>query len=79
MHDRPETSPPPAAPIRPISYAPAEVISEQRADGSLLLRARMPLQHFNPSLAGLFRAAVEAQPGRVFLAERAGEGWRKLT
>ena len=27
----------------------------------------------------LFRAAVEAQPGRVFLQERAGDAWRKLT
>ncbi len=29
--------------------------------------------------ARLFRAAVEAQPSRVFLAERAGDAWRKLT
>ncbi len=79
MHDRRKTAAGAEAPIRPIAYAPVEIASEKAADGSLRLRSRMALGHFDPSLARLFRAAVEAQPARVFLAERAGEAWRRLS
>src|SRR5262249_48190534 len=52
---------------------------ERGADGVLHLRSRTPLAAYDPSLAGLFRAAVEAKPDRVFLAERDGSGgWRRL-
>jgi feruloyl-CoA synthase len=67
------------APIRPIAYAPAHVIREDRADGAMVLRAAAPLDPYDPSLARLFRAAVDAAPGRTFLAEREAGGWRKLT
>src|SRR5437667_12847584 len=33
----------------------------------------------DPSLARLFRAAVERNPAGIFLAEREGGHWRKLT
>ena len=47
---------------------------------SLRLRSTGPLAGYDPSLARLFRAAVERNPGGLFLAERdAGGGWRKLT
>jgi feruloyl-CoA synthase len=75
-------APPPAtttAAMRPIAYAPVAVLQEKREDGSLLLRARAPLAPYDPSLGRMFRAAVAAQPDRVFLAERAGNDWRKLT
>jgi feruloyl-CoA synthase len=68
-----------AAPLRPIAYAPPATLSATAADGTLRLRASATLQAFDPSLARLFRAAVEAQPERTFLAERAGEAWRALT
>ena len=45
----------------------------------MVLRAAAPLQAYDPSLARLFRAAVETAPGGTFLAERAGESWRRLT
>ena len=42
--------------------------------------ARAPLGAYDPSLARLFRAAVAAQPGRMFLAgARRGGGWRRVT
>jgi len=37
----------------------------------MVLRAAAPLQPYDPSLARLFRAAVETAPGHTFLAERA--------
>ncbi len=68
-----------AAPIRPIAYAEPRVIREDRPDGAMVLRAAAPLGAYDPSLANLFRAAVAAAPDRIFLAERAAGGWRKLT
>jgi len=47
--------------------------------GGYRLRSRLPLAPHDPSLGRMFRAAVEAWPDRVLLAERAGGGWRTLT
>jgi feruloyl-CoA synthase len=69
----------PAAPIAAIAYAAPDIVREIRPDGTIHLRSATPLGAFDPNLARLFRAAVEQQPGRVFLAERVGEAWRKLT
>jgi feruloyl-CoA synthase len=70
---------PAPAPIRAIAYAPPAVIREARPDGAVVLRAAAPLGGFDMSLAQLFRAAVATAPGRVFLAERSGDDWRRLT
>src|SRR5215475_6703991 len=67
------------APLRGIAYAPAAVRREQAADGSTRLSATEPLGTYDPSLARLFRAAVERAPERVFLAERVEGSWRTLT
>ena len=66
--------------IRPIAYAPVDVVRERRPDGAMLLRARADLGAHDPSLARLFRAAVLAKPDRLFLAERDATGaWQGLT
>jgi feruloyl-CoA synthase len=68
------------SPLRPIAFARPDVVCETAADGSLRMRSRMQLASYDPSLARLFRAAVERNPAGLFLAERdAGGGWRKLT
>ena len=67
------------SPVRAISYAPVAVDAERRSNGTTILRSRTPLAPYDPSLAALFRAAVENQPERIFLAERNGEQWRTLT
>jgi feruloyl-CoA synthase len=68
-----------ATKVRPIAYAPVALISEKRADGSLLLRAREALHSYDPSLGRMFRSAAATWPNRLFIAERAGEYWRALT
>jgi len=68
-----------AAPYRAIDFAPVDLACEALPDGGFRLRSRTPLASHDPSLARMFRAAVEANPGGVFLAERSGEGWRALT
>jgi feruloyl-CoA synthase len=69
-----------AAPLRPIAYGAPAVACDTAPDGTLHLRSTVALAPHDPSLARLFRAAVERNPSGLFLAEReAGGGWRKLT
>jgi feruloyl-CoA synthase len=64
---------------RPIAYAPPRVVCERGSDGVLRYRSSVPLAPYDPSLARLFRGAVERNPAGIFLAERDGATWRKLT
>jgi feruloyl-CoA synthase len=67
------------APLRPIAYGRPQIVWEKDPDGSLRCRSTEPLRPHDPSLAQLFRAAVERNPAGLFLAERDGDGaWRKL-
>src|SRR5271157_5160155 len=66
-------------PIRAIDFAPVDLVRTEAPDGSILLRARGPFAPYEPSLVRVFRAAVETAPTRIFLAERRGDGWRKIT
>ncbi len=70
---------PAAAPYRAIHFGAVDLDCETLPDGGFRLRSRTPLAAHDPSLARMFRAAVEQAPDRVFLAERSGEGWRRLT
>src|SRR5438046_480403 len=63
----------------PIAYAPPRVACERGTDGVIRLRSTEPLRPYDPSLARLFRAAVERNPAGIFLAEREGANWHKLT
>ena len=71
---------PTSAPLRAIAYAVPRIVHERADDGSLHCRSSEALAPHHPSLARLFRAAVERNPDGLFLAERAGGGdWHKLT
>src|SRR5215217_7852887 len=70
---------PAAAPHRPITFAPARARRATDPNGVVRVSCPEPLAPYAPSLARLFRAAVEAQPTRTFLQERTGDGWRKLS
>jgi feruloyl-CoA synthase len=67
------------APHRPIAFGSPAIQCEQDADGSTRLRSRVELGAYDPNTARLFRAAVSKNPDGVFIAERAGEGWHKIT
>jgi feruloyl-CoA synthase len=64
--------------IRPIDFA-APAIGYEQSAGTVRMRSLTPLENYQPSLAHMFRAAGERQPGRVFIAEREGARWRTLT
>jgi feruloyl-CoA synthase len=70
---------PEPAPYRPIDFGPVDMACDPILGGGHRLRSRIALAPHAPSLARMFRAAVEAQPDRVFLAERSDNGWRTLT
>jgi feruloyl-CoA synthase len=71
---------PTPAPLRAIAYAVPRIVHERADDGCLHYRSSETLVPHHPSLARLFRAAVERNPDGLFLAERAGGGdWHKLT
>jgi len=60
-------------------FAAPVTTAERLADGSLVLRSGIPLQPYGASMAGLFRAAADAHPDRVLVAQRDADGWRKVT
>jgi len=66
-------------PYRPIAFAPVDVACDAVRGGGFRLHARTTLEPHDQSLGRMFRAAVEAQPDRAFLAERSGDRWRTLT
>ena len=66
------------APFRDARYAPRALNIERRADGSLMLANPTPFgTGFTTTLDALVHWAAAA-PERVWLAERAGEGWRTV-
>ena len=67
-------------PFKPINFATADVVCKQTPDGGYRIQSKRPLQPIEPSLASLFRRAVERQPERLFLAERDAAGiWQGVT
>ena len=60
-------------------FAPAGVDLERRADGSVVLRSPQALGPTARALGEWLVQWAARAPDRTFLAERAGDGWRKLT
>jgi feruloyl-CoA synthase len=62
-----------------LRFAPAKVDVERRTDGTVLLRSPQKLGAYARCVTEWLLHWSEKAPERVFLAERAAEGWRKLT
>ena len=58
---------------------PSELLVERRADGCVLLRSPHELGPYPRRLTERLDYWAERAPGRVFLAQRDGAGWRTLT
>ena len=61
-----------------LRYAPAEVKVEKRADGAMVLRSPQPLQPYARAVGDWLLHWYERAPDRTFLAERNGDGWRRV-
>jgi len=66
-------------PFKDIEFAPPLVERLPLPDGGFLLRSPVPLNEYAPSMAHMLRRQAQAIPDRNFLAERAGESWRRVT
>src|SRR5687768_15988294 len=66
-------------PFRAIDFAPPLVEVEHRPDGGMVLRSPVPLGAHDRSLGAMLDRWAAADPERPCLAEREGEGWRRLS
>jgi len=62
-----------------LRFAPAEVRLEKRADGATILRSPQPLKPCARAVGDWLVHWYERAPDRTFLAERKGEGWRRVS
>lgn len=62
-----------------LELRPHKVIREDRADGAILLRSGYEMSEVAPSTGAWLDHWADTAPDRVFLAERAGTGWRAVT
>jgi feruloyl-CoA synthase len=63
----------------PLRFLAARVNVDRRADGTLVLRSPEPLAAHASCLGELLRHWASTAPERMFLAERAGGAWRKMS
>ena len=62
-----------------LRYAPAEVRVEKRADGTQVLRSPQPLGACARAVGDWLLHWYERAPERCFIAERKGDGWRRVS
>jgi feruloyl-CoA synthase len=62
-----------------LTFGPPDVIVERRADGAMLVRSPHPLGAYPRAATDWLDHWASVAPDRLFLAEREGETWRKLT
>jgi feruloyl-CoA synthase len=60
------------------SFISHDVVREDRPDGAILLRTRVPLGPVARSTGAWLHRWAKDAPDRVLLAERSGQGWREL-
>ena len=60
-------------------FAPAAVVSEKLPDGGMILRSPQALGACARAVGDKLAGWASWMPHRVFLAEREGEGWRRVT
>src|SRR5712671_6474017 len=67
-------------PLRAISFGNPAVSIDRRDDGTIYLRPKIPLGEYPARLTDRLHHWANAEPNRVFMAERdAGRGWRQIT
>ncbi len=62
-----------------LRFAPAQVHVEKRGDGTMILRSPQTLGSYPRAVGEWLVQWARKEPQRIFLAERAGETWRKVT
>src|ERR1700734_2706662 len=60
------------------TFVSHDVVREDRLDGAILLRTRVPLGPVARNTGAWLHRWAKDAPDRVLLAERSGQGWREL-
>src|SRR3954454_11837928 len=68
-----------AHPLRAISFGDPAVRIDRRDDGTIYLRPKAALGDYPVRITDRLHYWAEAAPDRIFMAERAGDGWREIT
>ncbi len=68
-----------AVPARKVRLGPQDVITERRADGTILLRSPQPLGPYPAKLTERLEHWAKVAPDRTLFAQRDGAGWRKVS
>ncbi|WP_043744133.1 feruloyl-CoA synthase [Paramagnetospirillum magneticum] len=63
----------------PINFAPARVEVEKLEDGAFIIRSPDSLKPYSRCLGDLLVHWAERIPNQTFLAQRDGDGWRRVT
>jgi feruloyl-CoA synthase len=66
-------------PLRAISFGNPAVTIDRRGDGTIYLRPKIALGDYPVCITDRLHHWAAAEPDRVFMAERDGDGWRKIT
>jgi feruloyl-CoA synthase len=66
-------------PTRSVRLGPSDIVAERRADGCVLLRSPHALGPYPRKLTERLDFWAAEAPGRLFLAQRDGAGWRTLS
>jgi feruloyl-CoA synthase len=62
-----------------MKFAPAQVELQKRPDGAILLRSPQKLGAYSRCVTQWLVDWSDREPGRVFLAERKGDAWRRIS
>lgn len=68
-----------SSPFRDVPFGDLEITMERRGDGAILVTPVNPLPSYAASMCERLEFWAEQTPDKVFMAERQGEGWRKIT
>src|ERR1700710_1177787 len=66
-------------PLRAISFGDPAVSIDRRDDGTIYLRPKIALGDYPVRITDRLHHWAAAEPNRVFMAERDGSEWRKIT
>src|ERR1700709_1220629 len=68
-----------AHPLRAISFGNPPGTIDRRSDGTIYLRPKIALGDYPVRITDRLHHWAATEPNRVFMAERDGGGWRKIT
>ncbi len=72
---------PPLPPFIKMNWLPRDIAVDRRADGSMVLQSRIPLQPFAPHIPALLANWATARPEQTWIAQRKGADrqWRRIS